>query len=259
MNFSVLQMEVLVGIGAFALMLAWVSVVAPWIARVTAARLRASAAADVEAMRETQFDQLMPTILSQRAHRIALWILGCAWGIGFFGLWLTVGISSGESWAYTAFFAMLLLLSLVDLDTQILPPVLVGAALWAGLLAATIDIVQLAPNRAIFGVIVGWLFLSVPNWAIALFRHSDQPTVGGGDVSLLAACGAWLGPSPIILAGCIATVAALAIRCAIALTHRRASGTDENSRPSPPSYLPFGPVISLSVIVVFCADPHQFF
>ncbi|ANN80804.1 hypothetical protein BAU07_26095 (plasmid) [Bordetella flabilis] len=165
-------------------------------------------------------------------------------------LWLRVGISSPTAWAYSVFIGALLLLSLIDLDTQLLPSSLVGSVLWAGIFASACEIVPLPVERAIFGAAAGWTLFSIPNWLLAVSRTGDQVAVGEGDVSLIAACGTWLGPQPVIIAGCIAVVGALIVRSIMAM---------RGSKHEAFVYFPFGPFISFAVIVVMCTNPFHLF
>jgi len=253
---GVLQMEIFLGAGASALALAWITMLAPWIARTTSMHLRSALARDIEATRQASIDELMPSVLTALALKIALWILCGAWILAFAVLWLRVGISSWPAWAYSMLFAALLLLSLIDLDTQLLPRTLVDAVLWAGILAAACELIPLPLAQAIFGTTTGWILFSLPNWGLTLARPTDQPAVGAGDVSLIAACGAWLGPQAVILAGCIAILAAMATRCALTLWNQKAAHermADEREV----SHLPFGPLISMASIAVLCFDPYH--
>ena len=244
--------------GILILALAWVALLGPWIARTACARLRASLARDIEAAKSANVDVLMPSVLSDAARRKTTIFLSAIFLAGSGVVGLSVGVSSLQAWAYFALFSSLLVLSLIDLDTQLLPSPVVGGVLWSGLLAATLHVVPMALEEAIFGSVVGWILISLPNGLLSLTRPGSQPAVGAGDVSLVAACGAWLGPQHIIVAGCLATLAAMAIRCVSRFRARvvASSSTDDLDTTKETPHLPFGPLIGVSVIVVLSLKLH---
>ncbi|OAD16412.1 hypothetical protein A3839_28055 [Achromobacter insolitus] len=243
-------------VGMLILALAWVALLAPWIARTACARLRASLSRDIEAAKSATVDVLMPSVLSDAARRKTRVFLSAIFLVGSGVVGLSVGVSSLQAWAYVALFSSLFVLSLIDLDTQLLPGV--GGVLWSGLLAATLHVVPMALEEAILGAVVGWILLSLPNGLLSLTRPESQPAVGAGDVSLVAACGAWLGPQHIIVAGCLATLAAMAIRCVSRFRARSvaSSSADDLDTIKGAPYLPFGPLIGVSVIVVLSLKLH---
>ena len=85
---------------------------------------------------------------------------------------------------------MLLALTFIDFDTQLLPDSLTLPRLWAGL--ATNLFGLFAPLAdAVIGAIAGYLALWVVYWLFRLIRGKEG--MGYGDFKLLAALGAWLG------------------------------------------------------------------
>ena len=85
---------------------------------------------------------------------------------------------------------MLLALTFIDFDTQLLPDSLTLPLLWAGLGANLFGL--FAPLAdAVIGAIAGYLALWVVYWLFRLIRGKEG--MGYGDFKLLAALGAWLG------------------------------------------------------------------
>jgi prepilin signal peptidase PulO-like enzyme (type II secretory pathway) len=82
---------------------------------------------------------------------------------------------------------------------------------------------------------------SIPNWLLAATRRCNDLAVGQGDIGLLAACGAWIGPKHVILAAGIALALALLVRVCLARFARDV-----------PSRLPFGPLIAVGAVAVLC-------
>lgn len=102
----------------------------------------------------------------------------------------------------------LLLLAFIDARTGLLPDAITLPLLWTGLLLAAAGQGP-APTDAIIGAAVGYGFLRGLNVLFSAVRGRDG--LGGGDMKLLAALGAWSGwaalPS-LLLWACVAGVAA---------------------------------------------------
>lgn len=108
----------------------------------------------------------------------------------------------GVSWATLAGLAftwLLIALSGIDFRTQLLPDSLNYPLLWLGLLLSLWTMFT-TPNLSIIGAVVGYLSLWSVYWLFKLLTGKEG--MGYGDFKLLAAMGAWMGPSallPIIL------------------------------------------------------------
>ena len=98
--------------------------------------------------------------------------------------------------------AVLVALTFIDFDTQILPDQLTVPLMWAGL-AASLPAGR-APD-ALLGAIVGYLSLWSVYWAFKLVTGKEG--MGYGDFKLLAALGAWLGWQALVPIVLIASVA----------------------------------------------------
>ena len=106
---------------------------------------------------------------------------------------------------------LLLLAAAIDVRTRRIPNWLTAATAAGGIALALAGCGAVGPGFSLLGVMVGLLLLAVP-FGLRL--------MGGGDVKLLAAVGAWLGPWGILVAFLAATVAAMAF----AITQCAASG-----------------------------------
>jgi len=223
---------------AVALCLAMVFAIglAPLAARVLSERLRAELLRDIQACRDNPATVFIP--LSPPSHLLKPihWILYGFWLIASLIIWRHMGVAA---WPYAGFLFALLVLALTDLDVQLLPGQFVGAVLWFGILASLFQLVDMCLADAILGVVVGWALFSIPNWLLSATRARDDPAVGQGDISLLAACGAWLGPQHVILVAGIALASAWVVRLCVARFVQTA-----------PARLPFGPLIAMATVCV---------
>jgi len=113
----------------------------------------------------------------------ALGGLLAAYAIWRFGLTWKGGAACVLLW-------MLIALTFIDFDTQLLPDSLTLPLAWAGLIANLFGLfVPLAD--AVIGAIAGYLALWIVYWVFRLVRGKEG--MGHGDFKLLAALGAWLG------------------------------------------------------------------
>lgn len=126
---------------------------------------------------------------------------------------------------------LLIAMSIIDIEHQLLPDSLTLLLLWIGLVISLGDIF-LPPDQAIIGAAAGYLSL----WSVYhLFRLlTGKEGMGYGDFKLLAACGAWMGwkmlPLIILLSSFVGAVVGVAM---IAILGR--------DRQLP---IPFGPYIA---------------
>lgn len=98
---------------------------------------------------------------------------------------------TAQALVWAGFFSVLLVLLVIDWQTMLLPDALTLPLLWAGLLLATVGATQLSLGLAVWGAAGGYAVL----WLTAeLFRRlRGLDGMGGGDLKLMAALGAWLG------------------------------------------------------------------
>ncbi len=89
------------------------------------------------------------------------------------------------------FFSLVLLtLTGIDFQTQLLPDNLTYPLLWVGLVANSQDLFTSLPS-AVYGALLGYLCLWTVYWAFKLLTGKEG--MGYGDFKLLAALGAWTG------------------------------------------------------------------
>lgn len=169
---------------------------------------------------------------------LLIW-LGAAWAPPFHasGWPATLALALGGS--------LLLALALVDWDTTLLPDRLTLPLLWLGLLSSEMGWIGQSLSQAFWGCAAGYGSF----WLVATVfeRLTGQEGLGAGDVKLLAALGAWLGPLlliPLVLLAALAgLVAGLAMRARGALREGR--------------YVPFGPFLAGAAGVLVAAGPAR--
>ena len=141
---------------------------------------------------------------------------------------------SGFTWlslALLVFTWFLVVLTLIDIDHQLLPDDLTLPLLWLGLLVNSQGLVT-DLESAVFGAIGGYLVLWCVYWGFKLLTGKEG--MGYGDFKLLAALGAWMGwqalPQIILLSSLVGAVVGIVL-----IVLRR----QDRSTP-----IPFGPYLS---------------
>ena len=98
-------------------------------------------------------------------------------------------------------------LTMIDFDTQLLPDDITLPLVWAGLLV-NMKGLWIPLDQAVLGAAFGYLSLWSIYWLFKLVTGKEG--MGYGDFKLLAALGAWLGPSQlpliILLSSCVGAV-----------------------------------------------------
>lgn len=116
--------------------------------------------------------------------------LGCLFAILLVGHFdLTVALACAAVCV-----ALLIALSVIDIENGILPDELNYVLLWSGLLTSILfqhSNVFPSPSAAIIGAIVGYVSFWLINFLFRIVRDKDG--LGQGDFKLLAAIGAWVG------------------------------------------------------------------
>ena len=140
--------------------------------------------------------------------------------------------------AACVFLWMLLALTLIDFDTQLLPDNLTLPLLWAGLLANVLGAAPVANLRdAVIGAIAGYLTLWIIYWLFKLIRGKEG--MGYGDFKLLAALGAWLGWQMLPLIVLLSSVVGAAIGIMLIVFKGREHGVP----------LAFGPYLAIAGVI----------
>jgi len=98
---------------------------------------------------------------------------------------------SASALAWAGFGCALLALAAIDADTTLLPDAITQPLVWAGLLAAALQLSGQSLTDALWGAVAGYLFLWSVYWLFKLLTGKEG--MGQGDFKLLAALGAWLG------------------------------------------------------------------
>lgn len=149
-------------------------------------------------------------------------------------LWILCGLSFGVSNALAAAMfltAVLISLTAIDLDHQLLPDSLTLALLWVGLLI-NIDATFAPLESAVLGAVFGYLCLWSVYWLFKIITGKEG--MGYGDFKLLAALGAWFGlsalPTIVLLSSLVGAVTGIAL-----IVMRR------QDRETP---MPFGPFLA---------------
>lgn len=150
-----------------------------------------------------------------------------------------IGLTFGASWQTLVLCPVawaLLALTMIDLDTQLLPDVITLPLLWAGLMVNSFAVI-VPLSDALWGSVGGYLIL----WTVYhVFKAlTGKEGMGYGDFKLLAALGAWLGwlmlLPMIILSSLVGLVLAVGF---IALNKQ------DRSEP-----MPFGPSIAIAGLI----------
>lgn len=142
-----------------------------------------------------------------------------------------------SAWVYCVFVFLLGLIALVDWAIELIPEWATEALLWSGLFASLFEHVPLPIDKALVGVVCGWLLFTLPNFLLEVFQ-GKKDAVGLGDVSFLAGLGAWLGPKEVIYTALLSIGLALGVKFWLRV------------KTSEVQYVAFGPFMSLSALVV---------
>lgn len=139
---------------------------------------------------------------------------------------------------WSIFCSALLALSMIDWDTTLLPDELTLPLVWAGLVASTLGLTEISASEAIWGAVLSYGFL----WMISKGFEVATGTVGmgGGDLKLLAAIGAWLGPISSLTIVLFASILGAVVGLILKSKNQLREG----------AYVPFGPFLSCAAIVL---------
>ena len=149
-------------------------------------------------------------------------------------LWVLCGLQFGVGNALTGAMlltAVLVVLTAIDLDHQLLPDSLTLPLLWIGLLL-NIDNTFVPLKSAVLGAVFGYLSLWAIFWLFKIITGKEG--MGHGDFKLLAALGAWFGlaalPTIVLFSSVVGAVLGVALIV-----------TGKQDRETP---MPFGPFLA---------------
>ena len=154
-------------------------------------------------------------------------------------IWILCGLSFGVSNALAAAMvltAVLISLTAIDLDHQLLPDSLTLPLLWVGLLI-NIDATFVSLESAVLGAVFGYLCLWSVYWLFKIITGKEG--MGYGDFKLLAALGAWFGLSALPTIVLLSSLVGAVIGIALIVTGRQ-------SRKTP---MPFGPFLAGAALI----------
>lgn len=138
--------------------------------------------------------------------------------------------------ASLVFASLLIAMTFIDADTQLLPDDLTYPLLWAGLLV-NLQGTFVPLKDAVIGAAAGYLVLWLVYWAFKLATGKEG--MGYGDFKLLAALGAWLGwkmlPVIILLSSLVGAVVGVAL--IVLYKHNREK------------HIPFGPYLAAAGMI----------
>ncbi len=148
--------------------------------------------------------------------------------------------------ASMAFCAVLIALTGIDLDTQLLPDQLTLPLLWLGLLLNVGGVFTRLPD-AVIGAAAGYLVLWSIYWLFKL--ATGREGMGYGDFKLLAALGAWFGWQALPTMLLISSVVGAVIGIAILIVQKKGRQTA----------IAFGPYLAIAGLVTlfFGAQIHR--
>jgi len=134
-------------------------------------------------------------------------------------------------WWYLAFIWILLLLTEIDYRMQLLPDILTVPLLIGGFAYASFVGIWILPIESALGASFGYI---VPVVASILFVKKNPDALGGGDIKLLAALGAWMGFEKLMYA---IILACLIFLITVVLYRKKRDGA-------------FGPALAMGAIAV---------
>ncbi|RUO23539.1 prepilin peptidase [Aliidiomarina iranensis] len=145
--------------------------------------------------------------------------------------------------AFAVFLYALLLLTLIDAETMLLPDQITLPLLWLGLLLS-IHVLPVSPTDAIIGGAAGYLFLWSVYWLFKLTTGKEG--MGYGDFKLLAVLGVWLGWQALPLIVLLSSLVGAAYGILMIIMSKHKQGNP----------MPFGPYLAVAGgIALFYAEP----
>lgn len=139
---------------------------------------------------------------------------------------------------YTAFFCLLLVITVIDLYHMIIPDELSLGGLLLGFFSAFITKDISWWDSLLGAALGGGIFLFI---AYAYEKLAKQEGLGGGDVKLLGMIGAWLGSKSILFVVIISSALGSVVGLSLMLFQKKKLKTA----------IPFGPFLALGAVIYF--------
>lgn len=156
----------------------------------------------------------------------ALLFVACAWTFG----------ATVQAGAAMFFCAVLVALTGIDLDTQLLPDQLTLPLLWLGLLLNLFGLFARLPD-AVVGAAAGYLVLWSVYWIFKL--ATGREGMGYGDFKLLGALGAWFGWQALPMLLLVSSVVGAVVGIAILIVQKKGRHTA----------IAFGPYLAIAGLI----------
>lgn len=152
--------------------------------------------------------------------------------------------ANASALAWCGFAAAVVALAMIDWDTTLLPDALTLPLLWAGLVAAALNLTHVGLAESLWGAVGGYMSLWLVYWAFKLATGKEG--MGFGDFKLFAALGAWFGWQALIPIILMASV----IGAVVGIAMKFSSGLREGG------YIPFGPFLAGAGLTAMVAGPN---
>lgn len=152
--------------------------------------------------------------------------------------------ANASALAWCGFAAAVVALAMIDWDTTLLPDALTQPLLWAGLVAAALNLTHVGLAESLWGAVGGYMSLWLVYWAFKLATGKEG--MGFGDFKLFAALGAWFGWQALIPIILMASV----IGAVVGIAMKFSSGLREGG------YIPFGPFLAGAGLTAMVAGPN---
>ncbi len=163
----------------------------------------------------------------------ALLFVACAWTFG----------ATLQALAAMLFCAVLVALTGIDLDTQLLPDQLTLPLLWIGLLLNVFGLFTRLPD-AVIGAAAGYLTLWSVYWVFKLITGREG--MGYGDFKLLGALGAWFGWQALPMLLLVSSVVGAVVGIAILVVQKKGRNTA----------IAFGPYLAIAGLITLFFGAH---
>ena len=163
-------------------------------------------------------------------------------GIFAVGVSLKYGLRF-EALIYYTFIAVLLVITFIDIDHQIIPDVITYPGIGVGFLASFV-VGRITYKESLLGIILGGGILLLVAWTYYLLTKREG--MGGGDIKLLAMIGAFLGWKGVIFTIFAGSAIGTAVGGALAL---RTEGGRKLA-------IPFGPFLCLGALLFLFFGPQ---